>query len=394
MRTIPDTILTFAQSLPWASGARAMQIPTAPAPRTARPEESDAPVLRAHVTVDAELAAPGAAIALFDPDGALAPAGFPAGDDAVGAELVALYLSSLQSKKSRQTMLEAFRRLARAIGLEGPDDYRRIPWHRLSFRELQLFKSCLVADERIGPATANLTLTALRQVLKIGYLQGKVTQKQLNDSQYLGAVKGSRLAAGRELSPEEVARVWTACRTYEEPKRTQLEALFAVLLGGGLRREEACLLRPEQLQGTSEEPEIHVIGKGNKERNVPVDAQTFRRIEAWRATRTALPLDHPYLFCSPLRQIPLQPWTLWFLLAELSARTGVDGAAPVDFAPHDLRRTLASRLLEQGFDLGEVQRILGHASITTTQRYDKRSGKALATRRRKVVIWDEPTSAT
>lgn len=293
--------------------------------------------------------------------------------DATAAELVESYLRTLQSEKSRTTIEESFRRLARVATGGKSNDYRSIPWHRFDFDSLHGLHEGL--GLAYTPTTANLTFTALRQMLRVGFLRGKVSQELLLTAQSIKAVKGFRLPKGRALTVEESNRFWSTCRGLPEPDRIMWCAATAVLLGAGARREEVCVLPVSGYVATTNE--LRIIGKGNKERAVPVDDSMRTLIEAWISTRSDLDVPHKYLFLSTKTRKPLSVWTLWFNIKGLAARAGCR-----DIAPHDFRRTFASRLLEAGFDLAEVQRLMGHSAISTTARYDKRLDKQLHDKRR------------
>jgi site-specific recombinase XerD len=332
------------------------------------------------------------------PPAALAPQGAPippsdslavplGGPPAARVNLPALYLSTLQSKRSRGTQLESFDRIVRVLEAPSID---AVPWESLDFQHFQLIKQRLAA--RYSPSSANLTLTALRQVMKIGFLQGVVTQKQLTAVGLLGAVRGSRLPKGRALERGELYQLWKAALAWPQPlKQGLFRGFLAVFLGAGLRRDEVCGLTLDSYSPGPEGGELRVLGKGNKERAIPLDTATAAHLDAWKAAAKAIEphrIAHRGLFFSPRNLSPLQVKTLWFLMRELGA------AAGVAFSPHDLRRTYASTLLERGLDLREVQRLLGHESIATTEKYDKRGAKALAARRRAVRVWDEPEPAS
>jgi integrase/recombinase XerC len=145
-------------------------------------------------------------------------------------------------------------------------------------------------------------------------------------------------------------------------------ALLEVLYGGGLRVAEACGLDLDQL--SLEERTVRVIGKGSKERIVPLGRKACGSVTAWLAVRAALAhpgrgfVDPKALFLSTRgRRLNTRAVQL------LVRRYGLAGAGRAELHPHALRHTCATHLLDGGADLRAIQEMLGHASLSTTQRY-------------------------
>jgi integrase/recombinase XerD len=295
--------------------------------------------------------------------------------DATSASLVESYFGTLQSQKSKDTMHESFKRLARVMSNGRSSDYRAIPWHKLDFDKLNLIRDVLARS--YAPSTANLTFTSLRQMLRVAFLQGKVSQELLLQAQGVKSVQGRRILKGRAMTEDETGRFWDVCRALEEPARTMWLAITAVLLGGGARRAEVCALPTAGYHAS--ERELHILGKGNKERPVPVDPSMGKLLNTWIHIRTELEVPHRHLFLSLRTGHPMSVWSLWFNVKGLAAQANIN-----NLNPHDFRRTFATRLLEAGFDLSEVQQLMGHASINTTVRYDKRTQDRLWEKRRSI----------
>ena len=95
-------------------------------------------------------------------------------------------------------------------------------------------------------------------------------------------------------------------------------------------------------------------------------------------------MEAPGAVRPPVRGHTLKVWRLWALLRELCEKAGVE-----PFTPHDARRSYASRLLENGFDLAEVQKLMHHESPETTARYDHRERTKLDAKRRSTVLFEE-----
>jgi integrase/recombinase XerC len=141
--------------------------------------------------------------------------------------------------------------------------------------------------------------------------------------------------------------------------------MLELLYAAGIRVSELCGLSLGDIdQGRRT---VRVLGKGNKERVVPVGLPAIRAVEAWQESgRPALagPRSGPALFLGA-KGGRVDPRTVRRAVHE---RIAAAGAVP-DTGPHGLRHSAATHLLEGGADLRSVQEILGHASLSTTQIY-------------------------
>ena len=138
--------------------------------------------------------------------------------------------------------------------------------------------------------------------------------------------------------------------------------MLTVLWRCGLRVSEACNLRPEHIRWDTKILEVR-RGKGGKDRNVPLDDVAFDWLERWRAHRAASPF-----FFSSLKGMRLSPRYVQQLVKRL-AKKALPPARAALVTPHVLRHTYATELLDEGFTLRDVQTLLGHASVATTQIY-------------------------
>jgi integrase/recombinase XerC len=139
------------------------------------------------------------------------------------------------------------------------------------------------------------------------------------------------------------------------------EAVLALLYGCGLRISEALSLkRSDAPLGAS----LRILGKGSKTRIAPVLSEVRRAVDAYLdAMPFVLPPEAP-LFRAK-RGGPLPPRRVQELMAILRGRLGLSERA----TPHALRHSFATHLLGAGADLRSIQELLGHASLSTTQRY-------------------------
>lgn len=139
------------------------------------------------------------------------------------------------------------------------------------------------------------------------------------------------------------------------------EAVLALLYGCGLRISEALSLRRRD---TPLRETLRITGKGGKQRLVPVLPQVAEAVEAYvRQCPHPLPKDGP-LFLGA-KGGPLSPRIIQRTMEALRGALGLSA----DATPHALRHSFATHLLGAGGDLRTIQELLGHASLSTTQRY-------------------------
>jgi integrase/recombinase XerC len=152
-------------------------------------------------------------------------------------------------------------------------------------------------------------------------------------------------------------------------------AIMELLYATGIRVSELCGLDIDDID--DERRTIRVLGKGAKERVVPVGIPAVRAVDQWRfdgRPQVANPFSGPALFLGA-RGKRLDPRTARRVVHARIAAAGI----AADTGPHGLRHTAATHLLEGGADLRSVQELLGHASLSTTQIYTHVSIERLIT---------------
>ena len=155
--------------------------------------------------------------------------------------------------------------------------------------------------------------------------------------------------------PEKLARknqapAWAAARD---------ASILELFYSSGLRLSELVSLNVPDVDPYTES--VRVIGKGRKERIVPVGEPALRAIQKYRQEAG---VEAGPLFISKLRK-RLSPRSTWLLLKKYLGATSIQLPA----SPHKLRHSFATHLLDNGADLRSVQTLLGHANLSTTQIY-------------------------
>ena len=139
-------------------------------------------------------------------------------------------------------------------------------------------------------------------------------------------------------------------------------ALLFLIFGSGMRISEALSLTTRQISGRPDT--LRIIGKGGKERIVPILPAVWQAIDGYLDMRPAA--DSEYLFQS-VKGLPMSPRMAQKMIEDLRRALGL----PDYITPHALRHSFATALLANGVDLRSIQELLGHASLSTTQIYTK-----------------------
>lgn len=225
-------------------------------------------------------------------------------------------------------------------------------------------------DRGLAPTSLRRRAAAIKGFYRFAFGEGLI---DVDVASHLDLPRQSRRLPDT-LTVAEVERLLEAAAERGVRDRTLLEVLYAA----GLRVSEAIGLDREDvsLDGAF----VRVIGKGDRERLVPVGDEALHWLAAWiDGQRSALLAAH---HVAPLRGGPLflgdrgrrlarqQAWAAVHAAAE---RAGLGGRV----SPHTLRHSFATHLLEGGADLRVVQELLGHASISTTQLYTHLTGERI-----------------
>ena len=174
------------------------------------------------------------------------------------------------------------------------------------------------------------------------------------------------------FGPELVARILDAPPP-DEPVGIRDRAILELLYACGLRVSELTGLDTDRLDLPG--LQVRVIGKGNRERRVPMGEEARERLHRFmagpRRTWTAARPSAAVFVSQRGRRLARE--SVWRLVRHWAAVAGVDARV----TPHTFRHSFATHLLEGGADLRVVQTLLGHASISTTQLYTHLTGERL-----------------
>lgn len=244
-----------------------------------------------------------------------------------------------------------------------PTDPDGFPWEQLRWQHLTAVLRQL-AEQDYAPATVRRVSAAVKQVTAHARKLGLLDPAAHHELREVRPPRGERVPRGRAV-PHDELRALFACEQGTATTVARNRAVLALCVGAGLRRAEAVALTLQHYDATARE--LRVRGKGNKERIVPLSLELRAAIETWLEVRGRAPGP---LLCPCTRRglrvgTPLTAGALYALLDRLSKHAHTP---PVH--PHDLRRTFGTAAVDAG-GLTAAQRLLGHASVTTTQRYDR-----------------------
>lgn len=224
------------------------------------------------------------------------------------------------------------------------------------------YREYLQEQSRAGQSTATVTrrLAAIRAYCKYLAIEGI---DKANDLQQLDRPKPEHRIP-KVLTRSQLQRLLAAPDPNDLFFHRDL-ALLEFLYASGLRATEICTLKLQDVNLMA--GAVRVIGKGSKERIVPVGQAAREAIEAYIVRTRPRLLKTPHeqtLFLSRSGR-PLERVALWQIIKRAAARCGV----LKEVHPHVLRHCFASHLVEGGADLRIVQELLGHSDVTTTQIY-------------------------
>src|SRR6266481_4411528 len=218
----------------------------------------------------------------------------------------------------------------------------------------------------LGSVSINVRITAVRKLAVEAADNGLLAPELAAGIARIKGVKMKGVRVGNWLTVRQAQELLNAPDgTTHRGRRDR--AILAVLLGCGLRRSEVAALsfRPTQ-QRSGRWCIVDLLGKHGRVRTIPMPTWVKVAIDAWAS---AAGVSDGQVFravdrSDQIRGTALSEKVVWQLLQPYAAAAGVPG-----IAPHDLRRTCAKMCRAAGGELEQIQLLLGHASVQTTERY-------------------------
>jgi Site-specific recombinase XerD len=278
----------------------------------------------------------------------------------------ASYLSGLGSASSRTTLGHCLNQIAKTLGQDG---YESADWSKLKRCHWQKVQNELKLRGCCG-ATINLYLNAFKAVAREAWSIDQLPQTAYLKIRSIKNTQYERLPKGRSLSVTECRLLLEACADGSN-QGARDKAIFAVMMGCGLRRAEIVQLQMQNWDCLSRS--FKFVGKGNKERQVFLPKSFDKCIDDWLIVRglqsgVFFPRMRPGASPNKFLFHHMLPSSIYKILSKRADFAGLG-----KIRPHDLRRTFATRMLEGGADVFLLQQAMGHSSAATTARYDYRS---------------------
>lgn len=283
------------------------------------------------------------------------------------ANPITLYLENL-APSGRRSIRCALANAADIIGFTGK--LETLPWQLIEYQHVALVRNALKQQLKAAN-TINLTLSALRGVMKACFNLKLISADQLLTINDIKPVRGQRLLSGRSLTNIEVQKLLRACKQDRSPIGKRDHALIALMLATGLRRSEVIALDNNDFNSKTGLLTVQA-GKGNKQRQIflnPDSRQVIRQWRNWRGNSEGK-LFNPISKASHVINKTLTGQSVYDIIQHRAEQAQIG-----ELRPHDLRRTFVTQLLEAGVDLNTTRQLAGHSDIQTTARYDLRDQK-------------------
>lgn len=229
----------------------------------------------------------------------------------------------------------------------------------MQLEDLQHF-AVQLHEHQIGPTSQARILSGIRSFYKYLLLSGEIEQDptELLESPHLG----ERLP--EVLSTDEIDQIQKSI-DLSKPEGQRNKTIIEVLFSCGLRVSELVNLKLSNLY--LEEGFVRVMGKGSKERLVPISSKAIREMKYWFVDRNLMKIqqgEEDYVFLNR-RGKHLTRTMILIMLKRQAVAAGITKT----ISPHTLRHSFATELLKGGADLRAIQAMLGHESIGTTELY-------------------------
>jgi site-specific recombinase XerD len=238
---------------------------------------------------------------------------------------------------------------------------------RLAFSRTVVLRYRFFLEQRnLAPSTINVRLAAVRRLAYEASDTGLLSPDLAAGIRRVKGAKRLGVRTGNWLTVEQSKTLLSQPQT-DNLRRKRDQAILALLIGCGLRRAELVGLVTEDFQIREERWVIaDLIGKGKHIRTVPVSAWVKRVVDEWT---TAAGINSGMIFRRVSRRDKVSsdgitPKAIWYVVKAAAKRAGIK-----DLAPHDLRRTCARLCHLAGGELEQIQFLLGHASVQTTEHY-------------------------
>jgi integrase len=218
----------------------------------------------------------------------------------------------------------------------------------------------------LGSVSINVRITAVRKLAVEAADNGLLAPELASGITRVKGARSKGVRVGNWLSIRQAQTLLNAPDTATK-KGLRDRAMLAILLGCGLRRSEVASLTLAHIQQRDNRwCIVDLVGKHGRVRTIPMPTWVKGSIDAWTSAAgfSEGQVLRPVSRGDQVQGVGMSEKVVWQLLQQYAAAVGVPG-----IAPHDLRRTCAKLCRAAGGELEQIQLLLGHASVQTTERY-------------------------
>lgn len=218
-----------------------------------------------------------------------------------------------------------------------------------------------LAENNVKESTQQRRLSSIRQFFKFLISENIL---KTDPTKFIHKSKSPRRLP-KIIDKEVALKLMTTTSQLEYPECIRMKLIILLLYGSGIRVSELICLKKNAISGQF----LRILGKGNKERIVPLAKDVYKTLENWKILS-----DSQWIFPSNSKTGHLSRQRVFQLLKNLAILSNIDEK---HISPHVLRHAFATHILDNGADLLSVKKMLGHKDIATTEIYTHVSQKRL-----------------
>ncbi len=272
-----------------------------------------------------------------------------------------VYVCSLNSQVSVKNSTSTLNTIAKLMGF---DSLKTYPWHEINYVHLVELKRKLI-DRGLMPNSINTYITVFKGVVREAWRLGIIDIDTYMKFKDIKRLKGNSSVKGQALSASQVNKMVNYKDKTNKIREIRDSAMIAVLYGAGLRNSELTNLDLSDY----EDKKIIVKGKGGYIRFMFLPDFAIKALNKWIIKRGNLvgALFNRMIIGNIITEHRLSGGSISALIERRCEQTSIKR-----ITPHDLRRSYATNLISSGVDIFTVQKLMRHADIETTRRYDMR----------------------
>lgn len=278
-----------------------------------------------------------------------------------------IYIARHSTPESRRVAESKCEHVAVLLGYKNANS---ILWAAVNFDMANKLRSDLMESrgplgDYLAPTTMNHTLIAFRGMVRVAWLSGQISKEQYDVLSTVEPVPGVRKKIIHLPTDRDIQDLIDVCYKDVRSAGARDAAIFALAFGAGLRRSELVGLHVNHIDKRSNQ--VLVRGKGNKDRLLPLTAQTMDMIHTWVEDVRG---EQPGHLFNRIRKgdvildAGLTPQAIRHIFMTRCKEAGIEFVKP-----HTARATYASTILANGSNILVVRDLLGHSSVTTTEIY-------------------------